>query len=94
MSSFFDLEGVRRRRRKKRRVCNRWHFQAAGQIVPSVPKSLPWLGVAGCWSRWSDTGDGLCHVPGAISYGPGKGLELLLEVWQHGPSAGTIHLVS
>lgn len=84
MSSIFDLEGVRRKR-KKRRVCNRWLFQAAGQIVPSIPESLPWLGVAGCWGRWSDTGDRLCHVPDAISYGPGKGLKHLLAVWQGGP---------
>lgn len=37
MSSMFDVKGVRRRRRKKRRVCNRWPSPAAGQIVPSVP---------------------------------------------------------
>lgn len=89
MSSIFDLQGVRR---KRRRDCNRWPFQAAGLIVPSIPKSLPWLGVAGCWGRWSDTGDGLCHVPDAVSCGLGKELKLLLALWQGGPSPGTIHL--
>lgn len=46
MSSVFDLEGVRRRR-KKRRVCNRWPSQAAGQIVPSIPKSSLAAGAGG-----------------------------------------------
>lgn len=30
VSSVFDVKGVRRRRRKKRRVCNRWPSPAAG----------------------------------------------------------------
>lgn len=39
MSSIFDVKGVRRRR-KKRRVCNRQPFQAAGQFVHSIPEPV------------------------------------------------------
>lgn len=85
MPSGFDLKGVRRRRRKKRRVCKRWPSQTAGQMV--------------CWGSGSVTGDRLCVArckflrprKGTQTSSPSLAGRVLLEwsLTRHHPAAGS-----
>lgn len=85
VTSIFDVEGVRRRRRKKRRVCNRWPFQEAGQIAHSIPKSLSCLNTTGCCSKWNDTGTGCAMHLMQFRVTQGRGSSFFLKSARPGP---------